>query len=196
MHPTFIGIAGGSGAGKSTLCFGLMEKHPSDIGMIQLDDYFKPADQVPAMLGYTNYDHPDALDFARLDADLSQLAGGHAVTIRTRNEKLNPDYKKTKQKIAFDFVPKKIMLIEGFLALFDERIRSYMATTIWLEADHSIRWNRRVHFKNPGYDQDVLLPMHEQFVVPTRVHAQHHLCVTSLSASEVLKSVEEMIFNI
>jgi hypothetical protein len=34
------------------------------------------------------------------------------------------------------------MLIEGFLALFDERIRSYMATTIWLEADHSIRWNK------------------------------------------------------
>ena len=54
MKPIFIGIAGGTGAGKSTLCTALMDKYPDKIGLIQLDDYFKPSAQVQKFEEHTN----------------------------------------------------------------------------------------------------------------------------------------------
>lgn len=188
-----IGIAGGSGAGKSSLCTALMDKYPNAIGLVQLDDYFKRSAQVPKLLGHDNWDHPDSLYLDQLRSDLMALAKGKTVTINTKNERLNPEYRKTEKRISVEFKPKPIMLVEGYLVLYDERIRKLLATSIWLDVDHKTRWARRVHFKYDGYEDEVAIPMHEQFAEPTKRYAEHVIDVSNLSREEVLKRVESVI---
>lgn len=193
MKPTFIGIAGGTGAGKSTLCTALMDKYPEKIGLIQLDDYFKPSAQVPKFEAHTNWDHPDALLLDNLVNDLAELSQGKSVIINTKNERLNPDYKKTDKRIPIEFRPKPIMLVEGYLVLFDERVRKFLTTSIWLDVDHETRWARRVHFKYPEYEEKVLLPMHKQFAEPTKQYAAHLIDISNLSKEQVLEKAERII---
>ncbi len=193
MKPIFIGLAGGTGAGKSTLAFTLKEIHPDKIGVIQLDDYFKPKQTVPEHAGLTNWDHPESINFDKIAADLALLAQGKPAVIDTKNAKLNPDFERTQKRIPVEFAPKPIMLIEGYLALHDERIRKFFTTSIWLEVDHATRWNRRVHFKNSEYEEKVLIPMHKQFVEPTKKYAQHVIDVSRLTAKQVFEKVDSII---
>lgn len=195
MKPIFIGIAGGTGAGKSTLCTSLQDKYPEQIGLIQLDDYFKPTKDIPMLDGLRNWDHPDALYFDKLVEDLSKLASGQSVVINTKNERLNPDYKTTDKRIPVEFKPKPIMLVEGYLVLFDKRIREMLSSSIWLELPHKIRWGRRVHFKYQEYETNVLIPMHEQFAQPTKKYAEHVINVESLPKEAVFEKVDKVVSN-
>lgn len=193
MKTLFVGIAGGSGAGKSSLCTSLMDKYPDSVGLLQLDDYFKPAQEVPIYAGFENWDDPDALYIGKLADDMRELARGKSVEIMTKNERLNPNYKKTDKRIPAVFVSKPVMLVEGFLVLHDERIRRQLATSIWLDVDHDIRWARRVHFKVDGYEEKVLKPMYEKYALPSREFAQHVIDVTDLDQTDVLHKVEQIL---
>lgn len=195
MKPIFIGIAGGTGSGKSTLCAALQDKYPDKIGLIQLDDYFKPLADVPKLEGHINWDHPDALYLDKLAKDLSELSEGYAVIISTKNERLNPEYKKTDKRIPVEFRPKPIMLVDGYLVLWDEQIRRFLNTSIWLDVDHDIRWARRVHFKYPEYEEKVLKPMYKQYAEPTKQYAEHVIDVSALSKEQVLEKAENVIIS-
>ena len=196
MKPIFIGIAGGTGAGKSTLCTALMDKYPDKIGLIQLDDYFKPESEVPKLEGHVNWDHPNALFLDKLANDLAQLSEGRSVIINTKNERLNPKYKKTDKRIPVKFHPKPVMLVEGYLVLYDKQVRKLLTTSIWLDVDHETRWARRVHFKYPEYEEKVLLPMHKKFAEPTKKYASYFIDVSQLSKEQVLKKAEDIIENL
>lgn len=196
MKPMCIGIAGGSGAGKSTLCMALIDRYPDTIGCIQLDDYFKAPSDVPRLNGHLNYDHPDALLFDKLVEDLTELTEGKPFVIQTKNARLNPEFKHTRKRIPVEFHPKPIILVEGYLVLFDERVRSFFSRSVWLEANHETRWERRVHFKNQSYEQQVQLPMHAQFAEPTKQYASLLIDVSSLSKEEVVKRVDGMIQDV
>jgi len=193
IKPIFIGIAGGTGAGKSTVCSALLAKYPSDIVLIQLDDYFKPAADIPRLNDMENWDHPDSLYLEKLADDLKELSAGRSVVINTKNEILNPEYKHTEQRILAKFMPMPVMLVEGYLVLWDERVRKFFERSIFLDVAHDVRWERRVHFKIDGYENAVLVPMHEQFVEPTKRHASDIIDVSDLKKDEVFKKVEEII---
>jgi len=192
----FIGITGGTGAGKSTLCDALQIKYPDIIGLIQLDDYFKPAEERPKVSEIISSDHPESLYLNKLFNDLTELSKGNSVMINTKNEKLNPEYKNTKTRIPAEFNPKPIMLVEGFLILHDERIRKMLSTSIWLDIDHETRWSRRVHFKDDEYEKKVLIPMHKKYVEPTKEYAEHIIDVSDSSKEQVLEKVEGIIKNL
>lgn len=193
MSSVFIGIAGGSGAGKSTLCTTLLDTYPDQIGMVQLDDYFKPAKDVPVYAGRENWDHPNALYLDRLVNDLGVLGQGKPALINTKNERLNPEYKLTERRRLVEFQPKPIMLVEGYLVLHDERIRDMLAASIWLEVDHDTRWKRRVHFKDPEYEERVIKPMYKEFAEPTKQYADNVIDVTNLSAANVYGRVQTIL---
>ncbi|MCA9352005.1 hypothetical protein KC866_01255 [Patescibacteria group bacterium] len=193
MKPIFIGIAGASGAGKSTLCTYLQEKYPDQIGLIQLDDYFKKQIDVPKYKGHDNWDSPDALRLDQLYQDLLSFQKGESVMVWTKNEKLNPDYKKTDKRIEIEFQPKPVMLVEGYLVLHDERIRNLFETSIFLDIDQRMSWKRRVHFKNDAYFEEVILPMNTQYVIPTKQLAEHVIDVSNLSKKEVFQKAEEIL---
>ena len=193
MSSVFIGIAGGSGAGKSTLCTTLLDTYPDQIGMVQLDDYFKPSKDVPVYAGRENWDHPNALYLDRLVNDLGVLGQGKPALINTKNERLNPEYVHTEQRKPVEFQPKPIMLVEGYLVLRDERIRDMLATSIWLEVDHNTRWKRRVHFKDSEYEEKVIKPMYKEFAEPTKQYAENIIDVTNLSAANVYEKVQAIL---
>jgi len=193
IKPIFIGIAGGSGAGKSTLCTALFDKYPDDIGMVQLDDYLKPAKDVPIYAGRENWDHPDSLYLYKLANDLRQLGRGEPAIINTKNDRLNPEYRQTERRKPVQFKPKKVMLVEGYLVLYDKRIRDMLTTSIWLDVDHETRWQRRVHFKDSEYEQKVILPMYKEFAEPTKQYAEHMIDVTGLPREKVFEKVESIL---
>lgn len=196
MKPIFIGIAGGSGAGKSTVCTALIDKYPEKIGLIQLDDYFKPEADVPTVGALTNWDHPDSIYLDKLAADLEQLSEGKTVTIMTKSARLNPDWEKTHKRIPVPFAPKPIMLVEGYLIFYNENIRKQFTTMIWLDVPHDVRWARRVHFKFPEYEEKVLIPMHEKYVEPTKQFAQHVIDTSELDKGGVLIAVEKIALDL
>jgi uridine kinase len=193
MGPRIIAIAGGTGSGKSTVCTALQNAYPEVIGLIQLDDYFKPATDAPKLHGMDNFEHPDSLYLDKFVADLKELAKGNSVTINTKNERLNPEYKKTEKRIPIQFHPKPLMLVEGYLVLYDEQIRSLLSESIYLDTHHDIRWRRRVHFKFLEYEEKVLIPMHEKYVEPTKQFADHVINVSDLTKEEVFNKVKSII---
>ena len=197
MNVKFIGITGGSGAGKSTLCNALKSKYPDKIQVIQLDDYFKPSDQKPKIGNITNSDHPDSLYIDKLVDDLLKLKNGEAVMINTKNQILNPNYPQTKEKIPILFESKPIIIVEGFLVLYDSRIRDLLSISIFLDTEHETRWSRRFAYtnKNAEYEKLVIIPMHNQFVEPTKKYADHIIDVSIIKKEEVLKKVEGILFT-
>ena len=197
MTIKIIGITGGSGVGKSTLCIALQNKYPDQIGLIQLDDYFKPSADKPKVGDIRNSDHPEALYLNKLADDLKKISQGNSVIINTKNEKLNPEYKNTKERIPVEFFSKPIMLVEGFLLLHDEHIRKLLTTSIFLEEEHKVRWERRALYsnKNKEYEEKVIIPMHDEYVEPTKKYAEHIINVSNLSKEKVLEKVEKIILN-
>ncbi|MBU6323064.1 MAG: hypothetical protein KGI41_02485 [Patescibacteria group bacterium] len=188
-----IAIAGGSGSGKSTLCESLLERHSSEVGLVQLDDYLKPKEDVPVVEGFPCWDHPDALDFQRLLRDLKRLKGGEAVTIRTKNARLNPEFANTHVRIPVIITPRPIILLEGFLSLFDERIRVLLDDSFFLDLPHEVRYERRAHFKIPEYERKILVPMHERYVEPTKTYARHVIDVQIVDATSLIGMVEKTL---
>lgn len=194
IKPILIGITGGTGAGKSTLCTSLQEKYGDKVGLLQLDTYFKKLSEIPKLNEHLNCEHPLSLDFDLFVHDLNNLSNGNDITIEIKNERIKKEYKESNKDIIIKIIPTPIILVEGYLILFDERVRKLLNTSIWLEVDHDTRWNRRVHFKYPEYEKEVLIPMHKKFVEPTKEYADYIIDVTRLSKEEVLEKVENIIF--
>lgn len=195
MKIKLIGITGGSGAGKSTLCNALKKKYPDQIELIQLDDYFKPKCDRPTVGDICNSDHPESLYLDTLAEDLESLLQGKSVIIYTKNEYLNPNFHITKEKIPHEFFPKPIILVEGFLVLHNESVRKLLDDSIYLDVEHDTRWKRRVHLgnKTTEYEQKVIIPMHNQFVEPTKKYAGHIIDVSNLTKEQVLEQVEHIL---
>ena len=195
MKQIFVGITGGSGSGKSTLCNALKNKYPDKIEIMHLDDYFKLKNERPVVGDIVNSDHPDSLDFDKLVYDLERLSRGESIIVNTKNEYLNPEYEKTREKIPFLFHSMPIILVEGFLVLHNEKIKKLLATSIFLDIEHKTRGARRVHLgnKNKDYEEKVIIPMHKQFVEPTKENAEYIIDVSNLSKKQVLKDVENII---
>lgn len=188
-----IGITGGTGAGKSSTCTRLVDSYPSRIGLVQLDDYFKPESEVPELDSIKNWDHPDALYLDTFADDLRKLKAGETVMIKTKNLRLNPDYARTGERIAVRFDPKPVMLVEGFLTLWHPGVRTLLDDSVYLDIPHDTRYVRRVHFKNSEYETKVLLPMQEQFVEPTKKFAHRVLDVSMMDADGVYEAVERIV---
>ena len=197
MTIKFIGITGGSGAGKTTLGNNLKNKYSDKIELVQLDDYFKPKSERPKLGDIINSGHPDALYLDKLAEDLIKLSRGESVVIHTRNEYLNPEYEKTKKQLPFLFHPKPIVLVEGFLLLHHKKIRKLFNTSIFLDANHEVRWNRCAHIQDKGeeYKEKIMIPMHEQYIEPTKKYTEHIIDSSELNVEQVFKKAEKIVFD-
>lgn len=189
-----IGISGGSGSGKSTVAISLCKKYPDVYTLLQIDDYFKKEEFVPSMHGKLNWDHPDAIDLDKLHQDLQTLLKGEPITIRTKSELYNPDYRKElHNKIYYTIAPKKVILVEGFLAFYDERIRNLFSKKIYLDIPLGKSLKRRTKFVDGDYYQSILTPMFEQYVLPTKEFADKVINVVDKTPEQVEGEVYEFI---
>jgi len=181
-----IGITGGSGVGKSTLCYSLMDANPQMISVLHLDDYqkLKTEKNLPMHKGKVNWDHPNIIDWDKLHRDIQQLQSGHSITLKSWSHRDNPDYHNHRNMMDILIDARPIILLEGYLSLY-KNIFDILDYTIFLDLDYETRIKRRKKFMNPVYEQEVLIPMHQQFVEPTKTNADIVLDVSDTNQNDV-----------
>lgn len=192
-----VGIAGGSGSGKSTLAVALCKSHPNQYALVHLDDYFKKQADVPKLHGLINWESPDAIRYDDLYRDLLLLADSRSITVRTKSELYHPSYDHDAgNKIEQIIEPKPIILVEGYMALYDSRIRELFDLKIFLDMDLWRSSQRRSSNKWPidkEYFEKLLAPFHKELVEPTKCYADLVIDVTTKSAEEVVDIVKQSI---
>ncbi|HWB38841.1 MAG TPA: hypothetical protein VG604_01215 [Candidatus Saccharimonadales bacterium] len=199
MKSFVVGVAGGSGSGKSTLAFGLCESLPSKVMIFHMDDYFRPADEIPKRAGMPNWDDPRSLYYSKMAKDLADLKAGKSVTINTKSPDLNPDFLRTGQRIPVKFNPQPVIIVEGFLALYYPKIRKLLDLSVYLDAPFQTHVERRIHSSlrlgnfPPDYRRLVLRPMHDRYVAPSKVQADVVVNVAKLNQKQVLDKVTPLI---
>lgn len=87
----------------------------------------------------------------------------------------------TRSKETVRIKPTKIILIEGILVLYDEKIRSITDTKVFVDADSDVRLQRRIlrDTKERGRSLESVLtqyigqvkPMHETYIEPSKKYA-------------------------
>jgi|SRR3989344_3382426 len=202
MKSFFVGIAGGSGVGKSSISFALLDNYPDKIGIIHLDDYFVKKEMAPTYKGFTNWDHPDSIRFDDFIHDLQMLKSGKAIIVRTKSEKFNPDYGEI-GKISIEIAPKPIMFIDGWMVLWHPAVCTLLDLSIYLDAPHGLRMQRRIRAKNrdkdekqtnnEDYTREILLPMHYEYVEPTKQYADHIFDTSNIPLESIIARVEKLL---
>lgn len=180
-------IAGGSGTGKTTLAEGIIAKLGDQASLLHLDDYQKGKESVPLTAsGRRNYDHPVAVDFERFCAALAELKRGRDVAVPIRRKR-NSMEAGVADAGTYLVASRPLVIIEGYLALWHEAARACYDFSVFLDAPPELRVARRRWVKDPQYVDEVLLPMHEAFIEPTKRHADLVLDIAAITADEVLQ---------
>lgn len=198
MNHFLIGIAGGSGCGKSTLSYGLRDKYPDLIEVVHFDDYQKEEMDVPFFEGMRNWDHPDAINFEQLYSDLIKLKTNKEVEVMTKSSILNPAYEE-KGRIKHVLRPKRIIIVEGYMSLYDKKIRDLFDFKIFLDIPISESMKRRdkiTYNDESEYNNKILIPMHIKYVEPIKKTADLSIDVIKNTKNEVYKIVHDKLIEL
>ena len=198
MNHFLIGIAGGSGCGKSTLSYGLRDKYPDLIEVVHFDDYQKEEVDVPFFEGMRNWDHPDAINFEQLCQDLLQLKDNQTVKVMTKSSILNPTYEE-KGRIQHILEPKKIIIVEGYMTLQNNKIRDLFDLKIFLDIpiDESMKRRDKITYNDESeYNNKILIPMHKKYVEPSKEIADLSIDVLKNDKDQVFKIVFDKLTKI
>ena len=206
--PVVIGVAGGSGSGKTSVTKAIYESFKGhSITMLQQDYYYKDQSDVPFEERLkTNYDHPLAFDNDLLIEHIQKLLRYEPI------EKPIYDYAiHTRSNEIIEVEPKDVIILEGILVLEDERLRNLMDIKLFVDTDADIRIIRRLSrdIKERGRTLDsvidqytnVVRPMHNQFIEPTKRYAdviipeggQNHVAI-DLMVTKVQTILEQKSF--
>ncbi|MGD7044057.1 uridine kinase [Jeotgalibacillus proteolyticus] len=176
--PVVIGVAGGSGSGKTSVTksiYDFFQGH--SIAMIEQDYYYKDQSDIPYEERLeTNYDHPLAFD--------NDLLIEHIKALQEREAIQKPVYDYTVHTRAHRTIPvepKDVIILEGILVLEDERLRNLMDIKLYVDTDSDLRIIRRllrdINERGRTIDSvvdqyiNVVRPMHNQFIEPTKRYA-------------------------
>ena len=177
MDTIVIGIAGGTGSGKTTLTRQLKEHFGSRVTVIGHDSYYRaqPGTTYEFRIAQ-NYDHPDAFETELLVEHLRQLKAGRSVECPVYSF---TDYDRTADTVTVH--PSRVIIVEGVLIFQDPALRDLLDVRIFVETDADVRILRRAlrDVEERGRTLDSVVrqylttvkPMHEQFVEPSRKHA-------------------------
>lgn len=173
-----IGIAGGTGSGKTTVVRKIMESLPGDkVALIPQDSYYNDTTHLTMEeRRKINFDHPDAFDWDLLIKQVEDLRAGRAIEQPTYSYLVS-----NRQPETIHVEPCEVIVIEGIMALWNPRLRNLMDLKIFVDADPDERLIRviqrdiveRGRTTQMVIDRylDVLKPMHEEFIEPTKRYA-------------------------
>ncbi|HEX5429987.1 MAG TPA: AAA family ATPase [Patescibacteria group bacterium] len=186
----FIGLAGPSGAGKTTLANYLATYFGNEFEHIRLDDYLRDPAEFPRQGKFRNWEHPNNYKFDLLLSHLQKLREGREVL--SRNFTWRPE------ELPYEFYlkPKKYILIEGALALADERLVSIFDRKIYLDVPVEVMLARRAKRMgksfDPEYDREVVVPEFERHGMIQKIHADHIVDGTK-DPNTVARTVRDLI---
>lgn len=172
-----VGIAGGSASGKTTIVNMIKEYFGDNIAVISHDSYYKAHDELPyEERCKLNYDHPNAFDTERMVEDVKKLKESQPVDIPVYDFSIHNRVPQTEH-----IEPRKVVIVEGILILESKELRDLMDIKVYVDTDADERLMRRmkrdmverarsVESVLNQYSETVK-PMHEQFVEPSKKHA-------------------------
>ena len=175
---TIIGIAGGTGSGKTTVVRKIVQALPPHyVAVVPLDSYYNDTSHMTEEERHAiNFDHPDAFDWKLLNKQLNALRRGEAIEQPTYSYILCNRLPET-----VHVEPKPVIIIEGIMTLFDKKLRDLMDLKIFVDTDSDERLIRNItrDVVERGRTVDMVLdrylnvlkPMHEQFIEPTKKYA-------------------------
>ena len=175
---TIIGIAGGTGSGKTTVVNKIAEALPPHyVAVVPLDSYYNDTSEMTEEERHAiNFDHPDAFDWKLLTKHINDLRNGKAVEQPTYSYILCNRLKET-----IHVEPGPVIIIEGIMTLLNKKLRDMMDLKIVVDTDSDERLIRNIQRdvveRGRTVDMvinrylDVLKPMHEQFIEPTKKYA-------------------------
>ena len=172
---TIIGIAGGTGSGKTTVVRKIVEALPPHyVAVVPLDSYYNDTTEMTdEKRKAINFDHPDAFDWKLLIKQVNELRHGNAVEQPTYSYILCNRLPET-----VHVEPKPVIIIEGIMTLINKRLRDMMDLKIFVDCDSDERLIRNIQRDivergrtvSMVVDRylEVLKPMHEQYIKPTK----------------------------
>lgn len=174
MNCVIIGIAGGTGSGKSTFTNRLKKCFGKKISVLYYDNYYKAHDDIPfEERKIINYDHPDAFETDLLIQHLLLLKEGKSIECPIYDYSIH-----NRTKDTTTIFPSEVIIVEGIMVLYDDRLRDLLNIKIFVEADADERILRRVirDVKERGRDVEGIAkqylssvkPMHYIYVEPTK----------------------------
>lgn len=173
-----IGIAGGTGSGKTTVVTNILRSlNAEDVLVISQDHYYKDHNELSfEEREKINFDHPRSIDFDLLTEHVKQLKSGETI-----EQPLYSFITHSRQTETIITHPKNVIIVEGILVLTNPELRDLFDVKIFVHADSDERLIRRIRrdIQERGRDLDEVLtryqktlkPMHEQFIEPSKSHA-------------------------
>ena len=175
---TIIGIAGGTGSGKSTVVRKIVEALPPDhVAVVPQDSYYNDtSDMTEEERRAINFDHPDAFDWRLLHKQVQALREGLPIEQPTYSYLLCNRLPET-----VHVEPKPVIIIEGIMTLLNKKLRDLMDLKVYVDCDPDERLIRNIQRDTVERGRtvqmvverylNVLKPMHEQFIEPTKRYA-------------------------
>ena len=170
-----IGIAGGTGSGKTTVVNKIIDSFPAgEVSVIPQDSYYKDSSHIPPQeRSKINFDEPDAIEWTLLVKHLEQLKAGNTIEMPTYSYLTC-----TRQPETVTVHPTDVVIVEGILVLTEPILRNMMDIKCFVDADADDRLIRVIardcveRGRTPemviNRYQDVLKPMHMQYIEPSK----------------------------
>jgi len=197
IEPLILAMGGGTGSGKTALAEGLRQRHARlGVAVVDQDSYYLDRSHLTEEeRSSLNFDEPAAFDHDLLLAHLERLSRGEAVekprysfTTHTRTE----EFDRTQ--------PAPLVILEGLLALWDERVRSLAGLKVYVDAEADLRLVRRLRrdIQERGRTVESVLtqylmsvrPMHRLHVEPTKAYANLVLDTTEAALKDSLLKID------
>ena len=171
-------VGGGSSSGKSYVTAAVIKRiGEENITRVTMDDYYKDQSDMPLQDRYAvNYDHPKAFDWPLMRKQIQALKDGKTI------EKPIYDFVQlTRSDKTETIVPKKVIVVEGIMALVDGQMRELGDLSVFISAPAERRFLRRLirdrrergrKFENIVNQYfTTVQPMYEEIVKPSSNYA-------------------------
>ena len=173
-----IGIAGGTGSGKTTVVNKIVKSLPQGkVAVIPQDSYYKDLSHLSLEERKThNFDEPNAIEWPLLCRHIQELKQGKTIDVPTYSY-----LSCTRQSETIKIEPCDVIIVEGILVLNDGELREMMDVKVFVDTDADERLIRviardcvergRTPMMVMDRYQEVLKPMHDQYIEPSKRYA-------------------------
>lgn len=193
-----IGVAGGSGSGKTTFARDLAMSIGLDrVHILAQDSYYIDHSSQFRGDGSVNFDHPNSIDWELLLDHVQKLKNGISVAVPIYDFATH-----SRRKEVVLVQPKPFVIVDGILIYYPDGLRKAFDLKIFVETVEPVRFARRLNrdISERGRTAEgvrvqynlTVKPMHDQFVEPTKIYADHMICGESQFQCEVDRVIKEL----